>query len=336
MLSSRTFRFASLFAGLVMAFSMVAIDHADARRGGSFGSRGSRTFQSAPATTTAPRPAAPVERSMTPATAAPSTAAAGRNAAGAQRPGFMNGFGGSLLRGLAIGGLFGLLMGSGFGGMAGMFGLLFQILLIGGGIWLVMRLLRSRKASQPAMAGMGGMNRSAYDQNGPRAPQGGGLSGLGSSLGGMGAGLGARNAKAKPSNPDELAVSSQDLDTFEKMLTEIQSAYGREDYGTLRRVTTPEMMSYLSEELGSNASRGLRNDVSDVRLLQGDIAESWRDANRDYATVAMRYSSIDATVERESGRVVEGSTTEATESTEVWTFMRENRGAWQLSAIQEA
>ena len=28
MLSSRTFRFASLFAGLVMAFSMVAVDHA--------------------------------------------------------------------------------------------------------------------------------------------------------------------------------------------------------------------------------------------------------------------------------------------------------------------
>ena len=49
MQSPRTTRFATLFAGLFLAFSMVAIDHADARRGGSFGSRGLRTFQSAAA-----------------------------------------------------------------------------------------------------------------------------------------------------------------------------------------------------------------------------------------------------------------------------------------------
>ena len=35
---SRTTRIATLFAGLFLAFSMVAVDHADARRGGSFGS----------------------------------------------------------------------------------------------------------------------------------------------------------------------------------------------------------------------------------------------------------------------------------------------------------
>ena len=65
---SSTTRFATLFAGLFLAFSMIAVDHADARRGGSFGSRGSRTFQSAPPTRTAPQPTAPVERSMTPNT----------------------------------------------------------------------------------------------------------------------------------------------------------------------------------------------------------------------------------------------------------------------------
>ncbi|MER9775223.1 hypothetical protein NKJ22_23750 [Mesorhizobium sp. M0220] len=66
MLISRSGRFAVLFAGLFLAFSMVAVDHADARRGGSFGSRGMRTFQPVPPTRTAPQPAAPVERSMTP------------------------------------------------------------------------------------------------------------------------------------------------------------------------------------------------------------------------------------------------------------------------------
>ena len=46
-------RLGSLFASLLFVFSFVAVDYADARRGGSFGSRGFRTYQSAPATRTA-------------------------------------------------------------------------------------------------------------------------------------------------------------------------------------------------------------------------------------------------------------------------------------------
>ena len=108
-----------------------------------------------------------------------------------------------------------------------------------------------------------------------------------------------------------------------------------EDYATLRRITTPEMMGYLSEELGQNASNGLRNEVSDVRLLQGDVAESWREGANDFATVAMRYSSRDVTRERASNRIVSGDE-RPSESTEIWTFVRERGGDWKLSAIQEA
>src|SRR5438445_10090353 len=150
---SRTSRFAALFAGLFLAFSMVAIDHAEARRGGSFGSRGMRTFQSAPPTRTAPAPTAPIERSMTPNTGVNS--AARQPQAGLQRPGFMSGFGGTMMRGLLIGGLIGLLVGQGFGGLAGMFGFLLQALLIGGAIMLAIRLVRSQSARGPAPAGAG-------------------------------------------------------------------------------------------------------------------------------------------------------------------------------------
>lgn len=325
MLSSRNIRFAGVLAALVMAFSMVAVDHADARRNGSFGSRGGRTFQSAPATNTAPRPAAPVERSMTP-NSGPQSSAASRTAA-QQRPGFMNGFGGSLMRGLALGGLIGLLMGSGFGGLAGMFGLLLQVALIAGVIFLAMRLFRSRSAPDPAMAGGAGLNRSAYEPGERRATGGlGAIPGIGSRAG----------AGARPGNPDEIGVTGEDLSTFERMLAEIQEAYGREDYAALRRMTTPEMMSYFSEELGQNASKGLRNEVSNVKLLQGDVAESWREGMRDYATVAMRYASVDATLDRATGRVVEGDASAPSENTEIWTFTRDGRGPWVLSAIQEA
>ena len=66
------------------------------------------------------------------------------------------------------------------------------------------------------------------------------------------------------------------------------------------------MLSYFSEDLATNASRGVVNRISDVKLLQGDLAEAWREGDTDYATVAMRYSLNDQMVDRDSGRVVEG------------------------------
>jgi predicted lipid-binding transport protein (Tim44 family) len=74
------------------------------------------------------------------------------------------------------------------------------------------------------------------------------------------------------------------------------------------------------------------NRISDVKLLQGDLSEAWREGNAEFATVAMRYSLNDETVDRASGRVIEGGPDEATE---VWTFMRTRGGAWLLSAVQQ-
>ena len=148
--TSPSVRFAALFATLFLAFSMTAMDHAEARRGGSFGSRGTRTFQAPAPTRTAPAQTAPVERSMTPNTG--TNAASRQQPAGLQRPGFMNGLGGSMMRGLLLGGLLGFLLGHGFGGLAGMFGFLLQALLIGGAIMLAIRFFRSQSARAPAPA----------------------------------------------------------------------------------------------------------------------------------------------------------------------------------------
>lgn len=334
---SRTTRFATLFAGLFLAFSMVAVDQADARRGGSFGSRGTRTFQSAPPTRTAPQPGAPVERSMTPNTgqAASPTNAARPGQAAQQRPGFMNGFGGSMLRGLMLGGLIGLLLGQGFGGLAGMFGFLLQALLIGGAIWLAIRFFRSQSASssQPSMAGAGGGGNFNYrDDAQPEAGKAAGTRAFSIPS------IGGSRLDAAPQQPvsQEITVSQADLDTFQRMLTEVQEAFGREDHKALRRLVTPEMVSYLSEELADNAQNGVRNDVSDVQLLQADIAESWSEGDDDYATAAMQYSSRDVTLDRATGKVVDGDADQPTETTELWTFVRHKGEDWKLSAIQEA
>ena len=95
------------------------------------------------------------------------------------------------------------------------------------------------------------------------------------------------------------------------------------------------MLSYLSEELAQNASRGVVNQVSNVKLEQGDLAEAWREGDTEYATVAMRFSLVDRMLDRASGRLVEGSDTPDV-ATEVWTFRRARNGAWMLSAIQQA
>jgi predicted lipid-binding transport protein (Tim44 family) len=299
-------------------FAMV-IGDANARPRISAGSRGSNTFNAAPPTATAPNAAAPINRTMT-QPGATSTAA---RPPVAQPAGGM--FGRGLLGGLAGGllgaGLIGMLMGHGFlGGLAGfasILGLLLQVGLIVVVGMLIFRWWQRRSQPQPALAGMpGGMNS-------PRTA----LGGLGGGFGGFGGG-----APAPATQP--LEIKPEDFDTFEKLLGDIQTAYGREDLAALRPRLTPEMLSYYAEELSENASRGVVNELSDVKLLQGDLAEAWREGDKEYASVAMRYSLRDRYVDRATGKAADGSDAPQ-EATEVWTFMRTHGGGWLLSAIQQ-
>lgn len=309
----------------------LGISMAEAAVGGgrSFGSRGGNTFKSAPATPTAPKSSDTIQRSTTqPGQIAPGAAArpgtAGSAVAGQTA---RRGFGSLLMGGLIGAGLFGLLSGAGlFGGLsglAGFLGLMLQFALIAGIVWLGLAFWRSR--SQPAAASANaGMQRASLDPNAGRPPM--------NSYGGMGGG--------QPAGPQmqPLEIGPQDYQTFERLLGEIQAAFGRGDVPALRMRATPEMAGYLSEDLAANAEKGVRNEISDVKLLQGDLSEAWSEPDADYATVAMRFGLIDVTVETASGRIVEGSRTEPREITEVWTFRRSrggSAGGWKLSAIQQ-
>ena len=295
---------------------------ADARVGGgsSSGSRGMNTYSPPPATRTAPNRAAPLERSMT----QPSQpgGALSRPAAPAQRPFFNRpGFLGGLAAGFLGAGLLGLLFGHGlFGGLGGLASILGLVLQIGL-VVIVARLLWAwwQRRSQPATAA-GPLLREMT----PDAPSR--LSGL------SGFGLGGGSSAAPAGRPLEIAPS--DYDAFERLLGETQTAYSNEDLNALRSRVTPEMLSYFAEDLAANASRGVVNRVSDVKLLQGDLAEAWREDGAEYATVAMRFGLVDKLIDRGSGRVIEGSD-EPQEATELWTFRRVPGGPWLLSAIQQ-
>ena len=310
-------RFASVITGLAMALGVIgflATDMANAKVGGgsSMGSRGGRTFSAPPPTATAPKTTAPVERSITkPGTSSTNPASA---AAATSRPSMFGGF-----RGLLLGGLIGAGLASifGAGAFASVLGFVLQAALIGGLIYLAVNFFRNR-SGQPAMAtaAPNGMARLQPQAAAYRS-----------------------NAAAIGSSSKALAIGPDDFNAFERLLSEIQLAYGRGDTRALGDRATPEMLSYFSADLAANAKKGVRNEVAEPKLLQGDLAESWRESNGEYASVAMRFSIYDRTVDAQSGALVAGNSEAPQESTEVWTFRRPLDGKpdqWELSAIQQA
>jgi predicted lipid-binding transport protein (Tim44 family) len=290
--------------------TLAAIGPADARIGGgvSSGSRGSRTFSMPPSTSTAPGAASPFNRSFT----QPTSPSSGPGMSG----GFFNRPGGGLLRGLAGGflgaGLFGLLFGgglfSGLGGFSSILGLLLQIGLIVLLARWAMSWWQRRNMAEPAYAGTGAT----------AAPN------LRSGMGGFGFGT--------ASSP--LQIQPADYEAFERLLGETQAAWSDEDVGRLSRVATPEMVAFFERDLADHRARNQINKVSGTKLLQGDLSEAWREGDTDYASVAMRFSMIDRTLDRASGRLVGGSE-QPQEVVEVWTFVRPHGGDWMLSAIQQ-
>ena len=191
--------------------------------------------------------------------------------------------------------------------------------MIGGAAWLLLNYFRNRKNPALAQASAAGGTSAAPSDILNRYRQ---------TLAGGGTG----------SSEPVLTIGPKDYDDFERLLADIQSAYGREDTDKLGAMTTPEMFSYFSQDLADNVRKGVRNETSGAKLLQGDLAESWTEAGSDYATVAMRYALVDAVVDRNSGRLISGNRDTAEEVTEIWTFRREHRDlaqGWQLSAIQQ-
>lgn len=318
-------KFTQRAGGIVQAIAVVlslavplvlAVSSADARIGGgtSSGSRGGKTFSAPPSTSTAPGTAQPFNRTIT----QPGSPGMGAPAA---TGGFFNRPGMGMLGGLAAGflgaGLLGMLFGGGmFGGLGGLssiFGLILQIGLIVIVIRLAMSWWQRRHATASAYAGT-----APGAAVGPGAPS--------SFRTGTGFGLGSGSAP--------LEILPADYEAFERLLGQIQAAWSDEDVARLHTLATPEMVSYFTRDLEANKARNAINKVSDTKLLQGDLAEAWREGDTDFASVALRFSMVDKTVDRTTGRLVEGSEA-PTEATEVWTFLRPRGASWELSAIQQ-
>jgi predicted lipid-binding transport protein (Tim44 family) len=291
-----------------------ALAEARAGSGSSMGSRGSRTYQS--------NGAQPMQRSMTPEPSAPAPSygqpgyaspAYGYGGSFSQRHPFMTGLLGGFIGAGIAGMLFGHSAWAADGGMGAGIGVLLQLLLIFGLIWLAVQFFR-----RGGFGGFGGM------------PQ----------MGGMGGGqtyarsVGAMAAPATR-NPVEVAVTDADYQAWSELLVNIQTAWSKGDLMAMRRFVTPEMLGYFNEQLSGNASRGLENRVEHVTLLKGDVEEAWDEGEFEYVTARLRWSATDYMVRQGTNTVVEGDPSRPQEVTEVWTFVRSRGGHWLLSAIQQ-
>jgi predicted lipid-binding transport protein (Tim44 family) len=300
LLTQRQTPWRMLFAMMFCLTLALAPTLAEARAGGGggggfssgMGSRGSRTFEN--------NGAAPMGRTMH--SEAPS-------AAGGVMPGMGGGF---FSRHPFMTGLFGgfigsMLFGGGFFGHA--FGGLFTLLIIGVGVFFLIRLLT------------------------------GGFASAGGGMAARSVGAAAAPAQQRYRGRD-IAVGDADLNAFQSLHAAIQEAWGRSDLSQMRQLMTPEMLSYFNEELTRNTSQGVQNIVSNVNLVKAELAESWEEGDMEYATAYMRWTALDYTVRigaapGSAGALVGGDSRIPTESEEVWTFVRRRGGRWLLSAIQQ-
>jgi predicted lipid-binding transport protein (Tim44 family) len=318
-MSNRMLNWRILLAVFIAATLALAPAIAEARAGSSaggrsssMGSRGSRTFEN--------NGAQPLSRSVTPlpqpsrppgfAPAAPAPAFGGGSFF--QRHPFMTGLAGGFI-GSWLFGHSGWAAGEGGGSGASMLGMLLQLLIIGLLIYFVVRLFR----------------RWAYANGG----RGGGL-------GWPPRSAGAAAAPAGNGRGRDMNLSDADLQAFQAIHAAVQEAWSTGELPRLRPLMTPEMLSYFSEELTRNASQGVRNIVSNVELLKGELAESWEEGDLQYATAYLKWRAIDYLVRlgRSPGDpdgLVSGDPRTPVEAEELWTFVRRRGGQWLLSAIQQ-
>lgn len=130
-----------------------------------------------------------------------------------------------------------------------------------------------------------------------------------------------------------IALGPGDRQAFTDLVDAIQRAWSAADLGALARLATPPMTSRFADQLADLARRGARNAVSDVRIEEARVLETWRERDGDCARVAFGIRMVDVTTDAR-GRVVDGSPTEHVTLREHWVFHRAAAEGWRVAAIE--
>lgn len=276
----------SCLSPLILALGLLLMtmtDQADAKRLGGGKSFGSKPSYSQNFQKPAPSPSAP----------------AGQMNPGAGPLGGRGMFGG-LLGGMLMGGLLGSLF---FGGPFSGPGLM-DILLIGGGLFLLFRFLRSRKPAMHA-APTAGPSQSAP----------------------AGAWENMRSTAGQTSSTAATIPSGFDADEFltgaKAAYTRLQGAWDRRDLADLRQFTSPEVFSELENQAAADPAPG----KTEILLLEARLLEVKTIGNQTIATVL-----FDTMLREDS------TSAPAEQIREAWHFSRYESGGnahWVVEGIQQ-
>jgi predicted lipid-binding transport protein (Tim44 family) len=326
---------------------MESVAWARAGGGGSSGSRGGRSF-SQPARPTSPspgpgsQPSAPYGQpspGMRPGMAQPPPSSFMRSP-------FAQGLAGGLLGGFVGNMLFGSrgysapygapgAAAPGSGGFGGSGIGLFDLLLIGGGIYFLMRYLRRRRermATEPSYyapadfdqaGGYGGYNQApedAYDQP-PISAQARDLQ----------QGLEQIRSFDPGFNEYQFKETAQDL------FFRIQAAWMNRSLEGMEGILTDEMAADFAIQFAEMKSKGQINRLENIAVRKVEFSEAWQESGQDYITVLFTASLLDYTVDDKSGEVVAGDRHSPVKFEEFWTFCRPSgHPQWKLAAINQA
>jgi predicted lipid-binding transport protein (Tim44 family) len=289
---------------------------AEARAGSgrtSSGSRGSRSY-----TKPAAQPAPQAQRPTTPPPVqAPPQASSG---------GFFRSMAGGIVGGMLGGMLFRSLGFAGPGGAGGGGGIgIFEIILIGGIIYLIYRYIKKRReaaagdqnnmnsfepvASQPYQ-----QQAVAYD-----TPQDDVATGI-------------SHIRQMDINFDEQRFNDNVLDSFFK----IQSAWMNRDLSTASALLTAPMRQTFQSDIDQLIREKRTNRLENIAVRNVEIVEAWQESGQDFITTLVYANLLDYTTDDATGQVVSGSKTDPVKFEEFWTFTRPvGNNPWQLSAIEQ-
>ena len=315
----RTRAFMLIF-GLSLA-SLLLLDTASVwARATSGGSRGTRSYSS---------PASPSTTPSSPSrTTTPAPASSQPMQQPAQRPGMFGGLMGGLA-GFALGGLLGSMlfggMGGGFGGGIG----LLELLLIGGAIFLVFRMLRGRAGARPEPAYAGA---SAYGSAERGWSTGGGGAVMEAPAGESDLDRGIGHIRSMDASFDPVGFADWAKGTF----VDVQAGVAKRDLSAVQDRLTPQEFGRLQAQCDELRSTRRTNRIERVQVGRAEVTEAWQESGQDWVTVYFAVSLVDYTVDDATGSVVEGATTPV-DIQEYWTFTRTvGPKPWRLSAIQTA
>ncbi len=264
----------------------------------------------------------------------------------------MAGLGGMLLGGMlgrALFGYGGMGSGGGFGGIG-----LLEILLIGGGIFLLLRFLRNRSAPAYSRAGADYSASDPYgvgdhyetgENYGGRVYRGPDIGSRGESSSGYGRGSGpvaasySADSRAEEGLPgivrEDSSFSRENflLDCRENFLA-FQKAWVARDLESVRSLLDKDIYAECERDLAVLRSEGRVNKLDNVEIRRIDIVESWQEEGFDFITVSYEASLLDYVISEPTGDVLEGNPNTPVDFIEYWTWARRSGpGSWFLSAI---